>query len=276
MKVIFLCAGYGTRLEQDLKESGEFTECIGRPKALLPIGDRALISFWFDQLNEIAAKVKEIVIVTNDKFYEQFCKSKKWYTEKCSLDLKMLKIVNNGSTSNDNRLGAVADIKFALEQLEQNDDPALVIAGDTLFKKDFSLLKFVDQFERNVKNLPQANVSQIIECTCPEGEVHKHGIIEVDEKSRKVTSFLEKPNPQDTKSRSQCPCFYLIDHKCQNLISQFLDETKNLPLAARDATGNFLAFLIPKAEVFAFQTEGRYDVGNLKSYKDCLQDLDSH
>ena len=46
MKILFLCAGYGTRLEKDLKQSSEFPECIGRPKALLPIGDNALISFW--------------------------------------------------------------------------------------------------------------------------------------------------------------------------------------------------------------------------------------
>ena len=81
MKVIFLCAGYGTRLERDLRNSGEFPECLGRPKALLPIGDKALISFWFEALDNLKESdvIKEVVIVTNEKFLEQFHKSRKWY-----------------------------------------------------------------------------------------------------------------------------------------------------------------------------------------------------
>ena len=80
MKVLFLCAGYGTRLERDLQSSGEFSECIGRPKALLPIGEKALISYWFESLDNLEAAdvVDEIIIVTNDKFNEQFYKSQKW------------------------------------------------------------------------------------------------------------------------------------------------------------------------------------------------------
>ena len=80
MKVLFLCAGYGTRLERDLQSSGEFSECLGRPKALLPIGEKALISYWFESLDnlEAADMVDEIIIVTNEKFNEQFYKSRKW------------------------------------------------------------------------------------------------------------------------------------------------------------------------------------------------------
>ena len=83
MKVLFLCAGYGTRLERDLQDSGEFPECLGRPKALLPIGEKALISYWFEALDNLQAAdndlIDEIIIVTNDKFNEQFYKSRKWY-----------------------------------------------------------------------------------------------------------------------------------------------------------------------------------------------------
>ena len=83
MKVLFLCAGYGTRLERDLQNSGEFPKCLGRPKALLPIGEKALISYWFEALDNLQAAdndlIDEIIIVTNDKFNEQFYKSRKWY-----------------------------------------------------------------------------------------------------------------------------------------------------------------------------------------------------
>ena len=60
----------------------------------------------------------------------------------------------------------------------------------------------------------------IVECPCPESEVHKHGIIEVNDQG-KVTSFLEKPAATETKSRSQSPCFYLFDQDCQKLLDAF-------------------------------------------------------
>ena len=112
----------------------------------------------------------------------------------------------------------------------------------------------------------------IVECPCPEDEVHKHGIIEVNDQG-KVTSFLEKPLASETKSRSQSPCFYFFDKGCLKLLDDFLEQNKNEPLEKKDATGNFLAFLIPKANVFTYKTKGRYDVGNLTSYKYCLKNF---
>ena len=144
MKILFLCAGYGTRLEKDLKESSEFAECIGRPKALLPIDDKALISFWFEALKNVT-DITEMIIVTNDKFQEQFYKSKKWYAGASNLTEK-ISIINDGSTSNENRLGAVADIKAGLDS--KYDEEVLVIAGDTLFMDDFKMTDFIQKFYR--------------------------------------------------------------------------------------------------------------------------------
>ena len=141
MKILFLCAGYGTRLEKDLKQSSEFPECIGRPKALLPIGDNALISFWFEALKSVE-DITDVIIVTNDKFQEQFHKSKKWYAG--SDFTEKLTIINDGSTSNENRLGAVADIKTGLDS--EYDEEVLVIAGDTLFMDDFKMADFIQKF----------------------------------------------------------------------------------------------------------------------------------
>ena len=79
MRVILLCAGYGTRLEKDLQESNviELKSLRGRPKGLLPINDKALLSFWFEEFNGIP-DINEVILVTNDKFLEQFAKSRKW------------------------------------------------------------------------------------------------------------------------------------------------------------------------------------------------------
>ena len=231
---------------------------------LLPIGEKALISFWIESFKNVS-EIQKAIIVTNDKFNEQFYKSKKWYNPQ---DFP-LEIFNDGSTSNETRLGAVVDIKFALDKSE-NDD-TLVIAGDTLFYPDFDLQKFIEEFKR-LKKVKKEPLALIVDCPCPEDEVHKHGIIEINDDNQ-VTSFLEKPKATETKSRSQSPCFYLFDQKCQEIIGDFLEHTKNLPIEKRDATGNFLAYLIPKANVYAFDTNGRYDVGNLSSYKFCIENF---
>ena len=72
-------------------------------------------------------------------------------------------------------------------------------------------------------------VALIVACPCPEENVSKHGIIEVDS-TGKVTSFLEKPKPTETSSRLQSPCFYILDAKCQGILDEFVEVSKDLPL----------------------------------------------
>ena len=83
--------------------------------------------------------------------------------------------------------------------------------------------------------------SLILACPCPEEDVSKRGIIEVNEKENdRVTSFLEKPSPSETNSRLQSPCLYLLHPAHQRLLARFLAERKDTPLAQRDATGHFV------------------------------------
>ena len=270
MRVILLCAGYGTRLENDLRASEvpELKNLVGRPKGLLPIGEKALLGFWFEEFKD-CPDITEILLVTNDKFLEQFAKSRKWYAaDYDGPEAAKIKIISDGSTCNDTRLGAVADIKFGLDNFSAEDD-VLIIAGDTLFRKDFKLNEFIAEFQA-LKKKKKEGLALITECPCPEEEVSKHGIIEVNNEGR-VVSFKEKPKLCETQSRSQSPCFYLLDVKCQQFIDDFLKETSDLPLEKTDATGNFLAYLIPKAMVFAYKTSGRFDVGNLSSYQFCIE-----
>ena len=216
MRVILLCAGYGTRLENDLRASEvpELKSLVGRPKGLLPIGEKALLGFWFEEFKD-CPDITEILLVTNDKFLEQFAKSRKWYA--ADFDGK-IKIISDGSTCNDTRLGAVADIKFGLDNFSAEDD-VLIIAGDTLFRKDFKLNEFIAEFQA-LKKKKKEGLALITECPCPEEEVSKHGIIELNNEGR-VISFKEKPKLCETQSRSQSPCFYLLDVKCQQFIDDF-------------------------------------------------------
>ena len=110
-----------------------------------------------------------------------------------------------------------------------------------------------------------------MDTSCTDAEVHKRGIIETDPVTGRVISFLEKPQATETKSRKQSPCFYLLHPKHLHRIAEFLDKTKDGPIEARDASGNFLKYLIENETVYSLTISQRYDVGGLETYKDCLK-----
>src|SRR3989344_9275669 len=128
MEVLILAAGYATRLYP-------LTENI--PKPLLKVGNKAILERIFSKL-EAVKRVTRVYIVTNDKFYPAFTSWVKNYKTPFKL-----KILNDGTKNNEDRLGAVGDIHFVVET-EKVDDDFLVIAGDNLF--GFSLVEFVDVF----------------------------------------------------------------------------------------------------------------------------------
>ncbi|XP_071522464.1 glucose-1-phosphate adenylyltransferase-like isoform X1 [Panulirus ornatus] len=261
MRAVILAAGYGTRLEQDLRSdtSGQYTHLIGIPKPLLPIGQSPLITHWvrdFEQTPEITS----VIIVVNDfhkKRYENWAET---------LQRKVV-IVSDGSMNNDERTGAVACMMVGVQQCKED---TIFVAGDTLFQKDFSLNSVILKFQALCKQEKEACL--ILSAPVLEENVSKHGIIEVAESGR-VTRFLEKPLPVVTSSRLQCPCFYIISSESLHYLQIFLEQTKDKPLSSRDATGTFIAELINQVPVYAHHTEGRYDVGSLQSYEQCHHDF---
>jgi len=262
MHVVILGAGYGTRLTRDIENdtTGQFDHLRGIPKPLLPIGDLPLISHWVESLGP-REDVKVICVVTNDKFHDNFVKWKQ------NLKQHQDKVVlyNDFSSDNDTRKGAVADIQLAVESFDGEND-VLVIAGDTLFYSDFTMDRFVERFDELQRQ--DARSCLIVHTHCPEERVSRHGIIELDHQAR-VTKFLEKPKPEETPARNQSPCFYLLSKQTLPLLQSFLESLATAPLSAKDATGNFLAYLISQAPVYSFRLEGRHDVGGLESYVDC-------
>ncbi|XP_013402412.1 uncharacterized protein LOC106168034 [Lingula anatina] len=269
MKAVILAAGYGTRLERDLRDdrSGQYSHLIGVPKPLLPIGHCPLISHWTKVLTTLPS-LDGVYVVTNGANHEKFVTWAK--------DWSCVQLVCDGSMSNEGRTGAVGCLELCVRQYNVQDD-LLVIAGDTLFFDDFDLSQLVQKFESFKTKDPDA--SMLVYVTCTDEEVHKYGILELNEE-KKVVGFLEKPQPEETSSRKECPCFYFLSSKCLPLLSQFLEEKKvsmcdffrlvsNLPLKARDATGNFIAYLYQRAPVYATEISGRFDVGGLQSYVIC-------
>jgi len=240
MKAIVLAAGYATRLYPLTKN---------QPKPLLEVSGKAILDHIVEKMERVDV-IDEIVIVTNDKFTMHF---EEW---KRSVELeekyrKKLTVVNDGTLTNDTRLGAIGDIQFVLDKLDIEDD-LMIVAGDNLF--DFELSDFVDYFESVGTDCITAYHED------DDAQLKRAGIVELDEGGR-VLSFEEKP--EEPKSTYCVPAFYLYQEETLPLFKKYLDDGNN-----PDAPGHFVPYLLEHQSVHAYLFEGkRYDIGTLESYE---------
>lgn len=236
MKCIILAAGYATRLHP-------LTENTAKP--LLPVAGRPILEHILDKVEQVE-EIDAVYIVTNAKFYDSFVQ----WAEQFAYS-KPVQVLNDGTTTNDNRLGAIADLQFVIEQTRLQDD-VMVLAGDNLF--DMSLTDFVDYYHQVQTDCITTHELDDME------EAKRTGIIERGEDGR-VLSFEEKP--EHPKSHLAVPPFYIYRQETLPLIKQYLAEGQN-----SDAPGNFIPWLIQRKPVHAYLFEGRrYDIGTLESYE---------
>ena len=234
MKCLILAAGYATRLYP-------LTENF--PKPLLDVGGKAILNWLIDDLED-SADVDEYIVVSNHKFAQVF---EKWAGGR----REKIRVVDDQTSTNDTRLGAVRDIQFAVEQCSLDSD-LLIMAGDNLLS--FSLGRFIDYWK-------QKGTSCVMRFYEPdEARLHSRGILEVDESDR-VVSMEEKP--AEPRSHWCCPPFYIYNR----------DDLRRLPEAIAsgcgvDAPGSLVAWLCSRTPIHAWQMPGpRYDIGNLESYR---------
>jgi glucose-1-phosphate thymidylyltransferase len=222
MKALILAAGYATRL-------APLTDSI--PKPLLPVGGRPIVDWILDRIQETSAD--EIHLVTNGRFAEDF---ERW------AEGKNVRVHNDRTTSNEDRLGAIGDIRFV-----GLDDDLLVVAGDNLF--DYSLA----EYERSWRKRDGSCVAVL---DVKDRELAKqYGIVEVDENDR-VTNFFEKPENPPTTLCATATYLYKRDHA--RLVETYLDAG-NPP----DQPGNFVAWLHKREPVYAYRFEGDWrDIGD--------------
>lgn len=235
MKCLILAAGYATRL-YPLTEN--------YPKPLLMVGDKTILDWLIDDLKE-NTDINEFIVVSNHKFYEFF---EQWKNEKNDTSIT---IVDDGTSTNDTRLGAVKDIQLAVESLEINDD-LLVIAGDNLL--DFSLKGFIDYaIDKNAPCVMCHNENDL-------KRQQKTAIITTDNDGL-ITSYEEKP--QKPKGCLAVPPFYYYKNDDIQRIQEALDDG-----AGFDAPGSFAAWLSRQRTMYAYLMPGkRYDIGDLNSYE---------
>ncbi len=234
MKCLILAAGYATRLYP-------LTENF--PKPLLKVGEKTILDWLVDDIHT-SGKVDEYVVISNHKFakhFEDWAKTKQ----------QKVTVVDDGTDTNETRLGAVKDIQFAIDSLKLEDD-MLVIAGDNVL--DFSLTKFIAY-------ALEKNTSCIMRYFEPEDrKLVKSGVVTADEND-KVLRMDEKPAQPAT--HWCCPPFYYYSKADASLVQKGIESG-----CGTDAPGSYIAWLCTQTVVHAMEMPGsRYDIGNLESYE---------
>ena len=240
MKSIVIAAGYATRLYP-------LTENF--PKPLLQIGDSTILDRLLDDVDQIPA-IKEHIVVTNHKFahiFEQWAKARGERRETRG-ERKPIRIIDDGTTANEGRLGAVRDLLLAIDNA---DDDLLVMAGDNLL--DFSLKGFVEYFKEKQSSVIMCHEEPSIE------KLQRTGVITVDDKMR-VIEMEEKP--REPKSHWAVPPFYIYAREDIPLILDCMNHGCGM-----DAPGSLARYLASVTTLHAWPMPGkRHDIGTMESY----------
>lgn len=239
MKCLILAAGYATRLYP-------LTENF--PKPLLDVGGKPILDWLIEDL-DATDRIERYFVVTNHKFTPIF---EKWASG------RPITVIDDGTCSNETRLGAVRDIQFAIEQCGIDDD-LLVMAGDNLLS--FGLKSFIDYFDAK-------GTTCIMRYYEEDGaRLLKSGIVEVDSSDR-ILSMEEKPAAP--RSNWACPPFYIYRRCDLKLVARGIEDG-----CATDAPGSFIAWLCRQTPVHAWQMSGRrFDIGTIASYEEVKRIFD--
>lgn len=234
MKALVLGAGYATRLYPLTKD---------RPKPLLPVNGKPILERIIESLLAIA-DLDSIYIVSNHRFADHFRAWQKGYKCRCAIE-----VFDDGTVSNEDRLGAVGDIQFVLERARIKDD-LLVVAGDNLLEANLS--DFAAFFRKNgacvgLKDLGESEL------------VSQYSVVELDKNGR-IVNFEEKPpNPKTTLIST---CLYLFPKKQLKLVKEYLDAGHN-----KDAPGYYIEWLYRQIELWGYVVPGAwFDIGDIDSY----------
>ena len=234
MKCIILAAGYATRLYPLTKNF---------PKPLLEVAGKPILNHLIGDIDGDGF-IDEYIVVSNHKFAKHF---NDWAA---TLPQKIT-ILDDGTESNETRLGAVKDIQFAVHKRNINDD-TLIMAGDNLLS--FNLSNFL----KYARNKGTSCVMRFYNDDL--AKLQKTGVLELD--GDRVIDMVEKP--EHPKTHYSCPPFYFYKATDLARIDEALEDGCEF-----DAPGSFPAWLCQKTEINSFEMPGpRYDIGNLESYEE--------
>jgi glucose-1-phosphate thymidylyltransferase len=238
MKVIILCAGYATRLYP-------LTENM--PKPLLPVGPKPILEWILERVEKIQG-VEAVYLVSNEKFaghFESWSKTAKYPWP--------IEVVNDQTTSNETRLGAIGDLAYVIQTKKIDPCDLLVIAGDNLF--DFDLGLFVDFGNRKRPH----GVIAVYDVGDKE-LAKRYGLVKTDADG-KIVEFQEKPQEPATTLASSG--IYWLPRETGSLLDRYITSGHNT-----DQPGHYMRWLAETSGLFAFSLKGIWlDIGDLASYR---------
>jgi glucose-1-phosphate thymidylyltransferase len=243
MKVIILAAGYATRL---------YPLTLTQPKSLLTVAGKPIIERVLDNLTPIEG-IDRIYVVTNEKFAACF---QKWSDHYRATKAKLnFTVVNDGSTDDANKLGAIGDIYHVIKT-QNVDDDLIVVAGDNLFSEKLSGFgKFCR--EKDAPVLALYDVGDL-------EQIKKFNSVSTDAAGR-ITFFEEKPkNPTSTLTGI---ALYFYPKNTIPLIRQYIAEGNN-----PDQPGRLVQWLYPRTAVYTWRVPGLwFDIGSKEILKEANQ-----
>ncbi|MCF7669673.1 MAG: nucleotidyltransferase family protein [Verrucomicrobia bacterium] len=242
MKILVLAAGYATRL---------YPLTLNQAKPLLPVAGKPMIEYVLDNISAIRG-ADHVFVVTNDKFTAHF---QEWADDykKSSPKLEFT-IVNDGSTDDNNKLGAIGDIHLVLTK-EAVDDDLIIVAGDNLFSEN---LRGFGEFclEKKAPVVAVYDVGNL-------EEIKKYNSISIDQEGR-IKFFEEKP--QDPSSTLTGIALYYYPKESLDLIRQYVSEGNNT-----DQPGRLIEWLYKRTPVYTWKIPGIwFDIGS----KETLEEAD--
>jgi len=240
MKVVLLAAGYATRL---------YPLTLTQPKPLLPVAGKPMIEHVLDNLAPVGG-IERVYVVTNAKFAGHF---QKWADGYRATKSKLgFTIVNDGSTDDTNKLGAIGDLHLVITR-EKVDDDLVVVAGDNLFSES---LGAYGGFCRS-KRAPVLGIYDVGSLE----QAKKYGVVDLDGEGRLVR-FEEKP--KQPASTLIGIALYYYPKNVVPLIQQYIAEGNN-----PDQPGRLVQWLYPRTPVYTWTVPGLwYDIGSKETLEE--------
>ncbi len=236
MKAVVLVAGYATRLYPLTKN---------QPKGLLKLNGKPILDYLFEKLEKVEV-VNQAILVSNNKFFTHFNDWAKNYRGRIKID-----VINDQTTSNENRLGSLGDLQFAIDKYNIKED-TMVLVSDNVFS--FELSDFYNFFKHKKTDCVVASKVADLEY------LGKHFGVAILDENGKIINMEEKPGIP--KSDIGIWSIYIYTKETIGLLKKYIDEGNN-----KDAPGNFPCWLYEKKPIHAWLFEGKcYDVGTLELY----------
>jgi glucose-1-phosphate thymidylyltransferase len=238
MTALILAAGYATRLYPLTQHT---------PKALLPIGNKPMLDYLVSQIATLDG-MRDVHIVSNHRFIGQF---EDWANGARGRypGLRFF-LWDDGTTSNDDRLGAVGDIQFVIERAKIDDD-LLIAASDNFFT--FPLRDFAADFARTgCDTLLTARIDDV--------EILRTFAVAILGEDNRVLGLTEKP--QTPASDIGVYALYLYRRDTVPLFKEYLEAGN-----PKDAPGYFPEWLHRRKDVRAYLFSGEcIDIGTPEAY----------